>query len=276
MRTELGMNRWLNWNKIDPIRISLEILFLFFLLLSSPVFAVIPDLNPAPFRGRQNTTLQAWDFLTNANPAAPEAGWMNPFGDPISQVVSFRKESAWLAEVDGHQGVWILNCFSNIGMIMDIPNVSEGTIWLQTVYASEDNWVPSIWVLKDGNTDSAKSMNLIDKRAINDAFSYALYTMTIGPSFKTCSVLIRPRDCKARIDSVLIETLTSDVGLAADIDGDGSVNLLDLIRLTDQWTRSDCSELPDNQWCIGADITRDGAVNLDDLAILAAHWLNTP
>ncbi|NLH15286.1 MAG: hypothetical protein GX455_01775 [Phycisphaerae bacterium] len=266
------MNRWVNWNKIFFARILSVILFLFF-LLSSDVFAVIPDLNPAPFRGWQNTTLQAWDFLTNANPAAPEAGWVNPFGSPLSQVISIRKESAWLAEEVGHQGVWILNCFSNIGMVMDIPNKSEGTIWLQTVYASEDNWVPSIWVLKDGNADTAKSMDLIEKRAINDAFSYALYTMTIGPSFKSCSVFIRPRDCKAKIDSVLVETLTSVVGPSPDIDDDGLVHLSDLLRLADQWTRSDCSVSPENNWCSGADITQDGVVNLDDLAILAAFWL---
>lgn len=267
------MNRWVTWSTMAPKRISSQILPLFF-LLCGPVVAVIPDLNPAPFRGRQNATLQAWDFLTNANPAAPEAGWVNPFGNPLSQVISIRTESAWLAEEVGHQGVWILNCFSNIGMIMDIPNASEGTIWLQTVYASEDNWIPSIWVLEDGNADSAKSMTLIDKRAVNESYAYAVYSMTIGPSVKSCSVLIRPRDCKARIDSVLVETLASTAVLTPDIDGDGSVNLSDLIGLADQWTRSDCSASPENDWCFSADITRDGAVNLDDLATMAAHWLS--
>ncbi len=270
------MSQFVYGNKTVAFRISSEILLLIF-LFSATGYAVIPDLNPAPFRGRPNATLQAWDFLTRANPASPEAGWVNPFGNPVSQVISFRYEPVWLAEEKELQGVWILNCNTNYGMIMDIPNGSEGKIWLQMVYASANDWVPSVWVLDDGNTDDARSMILVEQQAINDSYSYAVYQATMNPSLRHCSVFIRPRDCKAKIDSVLVETLVSVADLPPDIDGNGAVDLSDLILLADQWTRSDCSEGPENRWCGGADITRDGVVNLDDLAVLAAHWLtDTP
>jgi hypothetical protein len=250
------------------------------LIVAGSASAVIVDSNPAPFRGRPNTTIQAWDFLTNANPVAPEAGWVNPFGAPSAQLVGPYSPD-WLTEDYGHKGVWVVDRSNVSEMNVRVPNSPQSDpsieLWIQIIYASEDNENPPVYVVPDGIFDRYKPMHLMEKQPIDNVYMYALYNLTIKPSFKFCFVYIRPRDCSVNIDSVIVETLTSGVVLTPDINGDGVVDLADLILLAQQWTRPDCSGSPENRWCSGADLNQDGAVNLDDLATLAAAWLtDTP
>ena len=80
------MSFWLYRNKNVTSEVSSEILIVFFLLVGS-ASAIVADFNPAPFRGRPNTTFQAWDFLTKTDRAVPEAGWINPFGSPFTHIL---------------------------------------------------------------------------------------------------------------------------------------------------------------------------------------------
>ncbi|NLH15458.1 MAG: hypothetical protein GX455_02655 [Phycisphaerae bacterium] len=160
-------------------------------------------------------------------------------------------------------------------MVITIPNVPDPGIstdvWVQIVYSSIDFLPPYLFVLPDGNPDV--DLNLpIENEPHDNWYYYALYHTTIRPGFKFCQLYVPPRECTANIDSILVETMAVGV-ISPDIDGDGSVNLPDLILMIEQWTRSDCSASAENHWCSGTDITKDGAVNLDDLALLADHWL---
>jgi hypothetical protein len=250
------------------------------LIVAESASAVIVDSNPAPFRGRPNTTIQAWDFLTNANPIAPEAGWVNPFGAPSAQRVS-PYSPEWLSEDYGHKGVWVLDRSIMSDMIISVPNSPQSDpsieLWMQIVYSSEDGRAPMIYVLPNGDDIQYAPMTRIKTQSIDNYYNYALYSLTVKPSFKFCVIYVRPSGCSVYVDSVIVETLTPGVVLTPDIDGDGSVEIDDLILLAEQWTRSDCSGLPESKWCSGADLNQDGAVNLDDLATLAASWLtDTP
>jgi hypothetical protein len=256
------------------------VFFVGVLIVAGSASAVIVDSNPAPFRGQPNTTIQAWDFLTNANPIAPHAGWVNPFGAPSAQLVSAYSPD-WLSEDYGHKGVWVLDRSILSDMIISVPNSPQSEpsieLWIQIVFASEGNENPPVFVIPDGIFDRYKPMHLIEKHSIDNVYSYALYNLMIKPSFEFCFVYVRPRYCSVNIDSVIVETRTSDALLTPDIDSDGFVDLPDLILLAQQWTRSDCSGSPENNWCFGADLNQDSAVNLDDLATLAARWLiDTP
>lgn len=56
----------------------------------------------------------------------------------------------------------------------------------------------------------------------------------------------------------------------ADLNDDGSVNLIDYGMLSDQWSSTGCAD-PD--WCNGADINRDSTVDSDDMTIFTNLWL---
>ena len=57
--------------------------------------------------------------------------------------------------------------------------------------------------------------------------------------------------------------------LGADINGDGSVDLVDYALFAGQWG-NDCAE-PD--WCDGADLDIGGAVGFTDLVKFLQDWL---
>lgn len=58
---------------------------------------------------------------------------------------------------------------------------------------------------------------------------------------------------------------------AGDINGDGAINIDDLMMLAYYWLAADCGS--ENDFCFGADIQPDGTVNLHDLAEIGRHWL---
>lgn len=59
--------------------------------------------------------------------------------------------------------------------------------------------------------------------------------------------------------------------LSADLTGDCSVNIQDLVYLIDRWLRTDCSAA--NGDCEGADLQLNGAVDMTDLAVISLEWL---
>ncbi|MBI9017315.1 MAG: DNRLRE domain-containing protein [Phycisphaerae bacterium] len=65
-------------------------------------------------------------------------------------------------------------------------------------------------------------------------------------------------------------SMTIEVLAGPDIGGDGSINLLDFVVLSQNWEKP-CVE-PD--WCNGADVNRSGVVSLNDLRLLSESWLD--
>ena len=53
----------------------------------------------------------------------------------------------------------------------------------------------------------------------------------------------------------------------SDIDNSGKVNFADFSILAGKWMELDCG------FCDSADLTGDRSVNLNDMLVLAAHWL---
>jgi len=53
-----------------------------------------------------------------------------------------------------------------------------------------------------------------------------------------------------------------------DVNGDGKVNLDDLIILIEHWLETPSQ--PD--WCKDADVNRDGIVNVYDVLLIMIHW----
>jgi hypothetical protein len=174
--------------------------------------AVILDTNPAPFRGGENTTLQAWDFLTNADPSAPDAGWKNPYGTPSADLIGdFSTNTVWLPEdpmESSHKGVWIVDRAQQSDMLIGVPNFPRQNpykeIWIQLVYSSQDGVAPMLYVQADGQPYSM--IDTVSSNKIDAMYSYALYHVTLKPNPMFEVIRIRPRDCQVFVDSILIET----------------------------------------------------------------------
>ncbi len=60
-----------------------------------------------------------------------------------------------------------------------------------------------------------------------------------------------------------------------DLNGDWTVNLLDIGWLADYWTESNCNNIfgGEGDWCYGADIDKSGEVNLFDFQRISQDWL---
>ena len=86
-------------------------------------------------RGTEATTYQMWGFSTpNSLPDAPD-DYYNPHGTPLLEVAA---QSNWLADVNGHTGVWQL--LTEIDMyIPNWPELNpEKEIWIQITWKAED------------------------------------------------------------------------------------------------------------------------------------------
>jgi hypothetical protein len=171
--------------------------------------AVVLDLNPAPFRGGENTTVQAWDFLTKADPSAPEAGWNNPNGAPSADLVGdFSNNTVWLENDYGHQGVWIVDRALQSDMLIGVPNYPQQNpykeIWIQLVYSSQGGLAPILYVQPDAQ--GYEMISLVSSTKIDSMYSYALYHFIIKPNPAFEVIRIRPRDCQVYVDSICIET----------------------------------------------------------------------
>ncbi len=65
--------------------------------------------------------------------------------------------------------------------------------------------------------------------------------------------------------------LTVTATLAGDINNDGTVNVIDLLRLANAWLSNTSSP----NWDVDADLKQDGMINVMDLLALANDWLKT-
>lgn len=108
------------------------------ILLISIIFVSTAAAVPS-WRGSPNTTYQEWTFDDDENPAVPEIN-ENPYGLPLAEFSTTGSPDnlVWLAEADGHQGVWT---GEPLDVELIIPNrpVSDiyKEIWLEVDFQSQ-------------------------------------------------------------------------------------------------------------------------------------------
>jgi hypothetical protein len=72
---------------------------------------------------------------------------------------------------------------------------------------------------------------------------------------------------EAAVDGVKMQRLTCSASIPGDIDGDGDVDIDDLLALIGGW--GDCPAPPAD--CPG-DVVANGQVDIDDLLFVIANW----
>ncbi len=129
------------------VRLWLGAALVFTVTLSgSAKWAVADDLLPPPWRGQPLTTLAEWEFLTPANPAAPDGTLPTVMGDGgagLPPLASMSGPLLW-DPFDG-DGAWIGEAGPLPGQIeLDIPNWidNEPIKWLQIQMTVQRYFVP--------------------------------------------------------------------------------------------------------------------------------------
>lgn len=185
------------------------------LCVSASSFATIIDNAPS-WRGDEGSTYQCWEFLTNANPSAPD-DWFNPYGIASLEITGF--------EVTGnnytgavyypqgpftygpHDGVWK---FKDT-IIIDIPNNPVENpykeVWLQITYAAAVT--PNIFMLPNGDESTAVEMrpDLVGILDFGDGYYHATYHAILTPNPDFEIAVIMPAECTLYVDSIAIDTI---------------------------------------------------------------------
>lgn len=114
------------------------------LVLAASTTAMAHDLFAPSWRGQPGSTMQAWSFDTDANPAAPDL-INNPYGSATATVTVGMFGSGWQSQLPGfgeQTGYWDIGDIA-VGpqIVLDIPNnpvaLEYKEIWVQ-VTAWED------------------------------------------------------------------------------------------------------------------------------------------
>ena len=192
------------------------VITLIVIAIASSASAMITDndLNPAPFRGEDGTTLQAWTFDTSENPALPIDGSINVNGQAsVALVGDFSTNTVWKDEDLGHQGVWVVDQKDDSDMVIDVPNFINDNpvkdIWVQLVYDSSDDMPPNVYVLPEGDDtapDNLKQVDGIDVINLDSGYNIATLHLEISPNPDYELLVIRPRFCQVYIDEIIVET----------------------------------------------------------------------
>jgi hypothetical protein len=116
-------------------------------LLSS--LAGAHDLLPPSWRGQEGSTYQEWDFLTSADPAAPDV-IDNPYGTAVADIAYDIYGEGWLyyfEELGDQVGYWDIGTGS---ITVDIDNRPEPLpykeVWVQVTYYQHIHDAPEITV----------------------------------------------------------------------------------------------------------------------------------
>jgi len=183
-------------------------------MLSGSVLAAL-DLNPAPWRtdpiGSEPTTYQSWDFLTDANPTAPDVD-LNPYGTAELEVTgdvfggtAYYPDGPPAFPVGPGTGVW---GFED-DILIRIPNSDIANphkeVWLQITFAADV--LPNIFMLPNGDPGAYEVMIPEYVTDLGNGYYNAAYYCEIIPNPEFEIGIIKPAECTLYVDDLIIETI---------------------------------------------------------------------
>ena len=174
------------------------------------------DIVPPVWRGDPASTFQEWDFLTDANPASPEAGTLtNPYGSPTATISLGFLAAGYLGEFEGRDGIWDIaqGPPTSTGCItLEIPNSSitgPGTykdVLVQVTYYLDPSDVPVVDVVGGTLTDSGSQ--LVDDVSGPGAWwlDWSLWRIEPNPFSETITISGNA-DWGSTIDQIVVDTV---------------------------------------------------------------------
>lgn len=168
--------------------------------------AFADDLNPPPWRtnppGQGSTTFQQWEFNTNANPAAPDVVHNN-FGAPVANIHGDFPYTVWLANDNGHNGVWRFEDWISLDVPNDPIQHPYKEIWIQITYSAGAGHDPQLF------TEPPESnVETVNKVQLDQFYWHGTYKITIIPNPQAETIFIEPRDCTLYVDEIVLDTIS--------------------------------------------------------------------
>ena len=147
-----------------------------------PVLA--DDLNPPDWRGEEGSTLQIWEFFTDANPTAPDVD-QNPYGVATAEVTGEFPFTRWLAS----------------------DPVKYIRIQLTLSTGEEDEAPAHLAILAGGEEVPADQITFLGMDPIGDYYYHATYDIMIEPNPLDETIFIQPRFCTLYVDEIVVDTI---------------------------------------------------------------------
>lgn len=166
------------------------------------------DVHAPPWlRTDAGTTLQWWEFSTDANPTDPEPGYNNTAGGVPSVEITggFLEGTFWYDVFNGYSGVWGFEQ----EMIATIPNFDElnpvKEIWVQLTYWADG--IANLYALPEGQSSELVVMTLENSTALGGDWYQATYSATLQPNPTFEEIWVRPVNCTLYVDELVIDTI---------------------------------------------------------------------
>jgi len=204
------------------------------------------DVIIPPWRGMPGSTVQEWDFTTDANPALPE-NYANPYGTPSATIsLGFAASGYWETYPPipgGRVGVWDIGRGIDeedpaIGRItLVIPNTvntdptSYKEIWVQVTYYKDLTMAPIVevpgGVLLGGESRRIEIVPMWGEWWLDQT----MWRIEPNPTQET--ILITGHDWGSMIDQVVVDTICIPEPATMSLVGVGCVLLFARRRRAD-------------------------------------------
>lgn len=171
------------------------------------------DVFPPAWRGDPNTTLQAWSFDENSNPAQIESGYaFNPYGTPQARISTNENcvtpgplQTYWMATEGGRDGVWRI--YGSDYLELYLPNASTPNpfkeIWIQLTWSAGSIDRQPLFQ----TNPNYEVIELIQADPVADSEYYrSVYKIVLEPNPVEEWIWIQPRDCTLYIDEIVVDT----------------------------------------------------------------------
>lgn len=185
---------------------TISIALLTAVIVATPAFA--DDFFPPAWRGQPGTTMQTWEFSTDANPAVLDVD-MNPYGAATAEIEYDSPFTPWI-DIDGnepyqHQGVWYVEDWIEFGIPNNpMPNDYK-EIWIQLTYYADGSGNPEFFT--DPGMTGGVTQIFSEPVGPGDIYTHAVYSIMFdhNPDFET--IWLVPQDCTIYVDEVVIDTI---------------------------------------------------------------------
>jgi hypothetical protein len=218
------------------------------------------DYNPPTWRGEENTTFAQWLFNDGSYDLVPPDSYSS---NPTLAAGTFSIEydppdTVWLASREGADGVWRLECSSNI--TMELPNFDNQNpykeIWMQLTYYAEGADEPFIYT----EPLFSREITTSDLQA-NGNYWNITYHILIEPNPASETIWIQLQDCTLYLDQIVIDTICATPDTVCIVD------FSHFAKFAEYWLASGTG-LP-------ADLYEDeyNIVDYHDLRLFVEEWL---
>ena len=107
-------------------------------VLGNICLAGFVDSNPAPWRGGERTTYQAWGFDVQTEQVITEPDvWDSPYGPAHLNILGNIPKTRWKDDDLGQQGVWVTEDYVQIHVLNEPQQNPYKEIWMQLTYFAD-------------------------------------------------------------------------------------------------------------------------------------------